>query len=341
MEIKGYSEILNSLKGKTFHLLLGNGFSIACDPVFKYTSLYQHAEEHGLSNRLKSLFDFVGTNNFEAAMQALETGRWVVKEYAPSQVTSAEKAIKEDIRDLKKLLIEAVTERHLPFPAKISSERISKCQKFLAPFKNIFSTNYDLLAYWVTLSGSEELRCRDGFRAPIDDPDAEYLEFREHIRDQRGLLFIHGGLHLYVVGGAVLKHCWVRSDKRIIELVKESLEKGEYPLFVAEGNPTNKLEQIQRSAYLSYCFSKFQRVEAPLIILGHSLGPSDQHVCDAIAENIKLEQIFVGLHGDPESASNRAVRAAADAIQKRRKQLRAGNELKIGYFDSDSAHVWD
>jgi hypothetical protein len=31
------------------HLLLGNGFSIACDPIFKYEKLFEHAKMSGLS----------------------------------------------------------------------------------------------------------------------------------------------------------------------------------------------------------------------------------------------------------------------------------------------------
>jgi hypothetical protein len=76
---------------------------------------------------------------------------------------------------------------------------------------------------------------------------------------------------------------------------------------VAEGDPAQKLEQIQRTGYLWYCLDKLARIKGPLVIFGHSLGPSDQHIVDVVSENADLSQIVVGLHGDPSSAGNQAI----------------------------------
>lgn len=60
-----YEQVRRELKNKTAHLLLGNGFSIACDPVFSYRSLFEEAVKRGLSDRAQRLFERLGTNNFE------------------------------------------------------------------------------------------------------------------------------------------------------------------------------------------------------------------------------------------------------------------------------------
>src|SRR5687767_11430644 len=111
----------------------------------------------------------------------------------------------------------------------------------------------------------------DGFRADVDEPEAPYLEFAERLGRERGIFFLHGALHLYQVAGETRKHSWIRAGRRLTELIVEGLDSGQYPLFVAEGAWQKKAEQIQRSAYLSYCLGKLSRIENPLVIFGHGM----------------------------------------------------------------------
>jgi len=75
-----YDDVLTRL-GKTSYLLLGNGFSVACDPVFCYESLYQSAVDAGLSPRAQEVFRRLGTNNFEGVMRLLEDADWIARTY--------------------------------------------------------------------------------------------------------------------------------------------------------------------------------------------------------------------------------------------------------------------
>ena len=75
-----YEEVRKRI-GRTSYLLLGNGFSIACDPVFRYESLYEAAVKEGLSKRAQQLFDRLGTNNFEGVMRLLDDAHWVAQTY--------------------------------------------------------------------------------------------------------------------------------------------------------------------------------------------------------------------------------------------------------------------
>ncbi len=64
MEYITYGEVRSRIGKSTSHLLLGNGFSIACDGKFAYASLYETAVAAGLSVRAQELFGYLGTNNF-------------------------------------------------------------------------------------------------------------------------------------------------------------------------------------------------------------------------------------------------------------------------------------
>src|SRR5439155_21210102 len=118
----------------------------------------------------------------------------------------------------------------------------------------------------------------DCFRADEDEPDLPYLVFSQRLGDKKGILFLHGALHLYLDGGELRKHSWIRTGQRLTELIQEGLEKGQYPLFVAEGSPEKKLDQIQGNGYLWYASEKLRNIESPLALFGHRLGSSDGHI---------------------------------------------------------------
>jgi hypothetical protein len=126
----------------------------------------------------------------------------------------------------------------------------------------------------------------------------------------------------------------------LTQLVREGLQNKEYPLFVAEGSSERKLAQIQGHGYLWYCLDKFSRVETSLVVFGHSFGPSDQHLTDAIGRNVKLKQIFIGLHSDVNSEGNRRIRQVVSRIRSQQAELRRRSPLEVRYFDSSSAAVW-
>ncbi|MGE5610366.1 MAG: DUF4917 family protein [Bacillota bacterium] len=327
------------------HLLLGNGFSIACDKRFNYGNLFEYAKQNGLPQRVLGIFERLGTNNFEGVMRLLEDADWMARHYGLWPEGTAKSEMLADLDLVKGSLVNAVAQIHLEHTGMIDDERKSRCAQFLAPYHNIFTINYDLLLYWVEMHALDTLRGRDGFRADVDDPDAEYVVFREHIGDQKGIFFIHGALHLYVVKGEVRKHTWVRTQKPLIENVRESLERGQYPLFVAEGLAEKKLEQIQRSGYLSYCLGKLERITNALVVFGLSFGDSDRHLADVIANNKSLGTLYVGLYGDPDSALNRIVRQNVKSIQQRRERLIAAKQakspLEVKFYDTATAPVWD
>lgn len=334
-----YEEVRCRIEGKRSHLLLGNGFSIACNPVFRYGSLYEAAVQAGLSKRAQKLFVRIGTNNFEGVMKLLSDSDWVARTYG--LVKGKSSGMAEDLEVIKRTLVEVISSSHLETPGDIADGRKTSTATFLEPFHVVFTTNYDLLLYWVVMHAGDPPPFEDCFRADRDELDAPYLVFSQRLKDKRGLLYLHGALHLYLHNGELRKHSWTRSGKRLTELIRVGLANGQYPLFVAEGSPEKKLEQIQGNGYLWYCLDKLRNIESPLVVFGHSLGPSDDHISDAIVTARKLPAVMIGLHGDPSSKENLATRRRAQQMADRRAQLPGRpTPLQVFFYDADSAQVW-
>ena len=123
---------------------------------------------------------------------------------------------------------------------------------------------------------------------------------------------------------------------RLIDQIRDALSKGFFPLFVSEGTSTEKLQRIRHSDYLAKAYRSFSEITGSLFIYGHSLASNDEHYLKRI-EKGKLSQLYIGLHGDPASDSNKRIIRRADqmAINRRR-----GATLAISYFDSATARVW-
>lgn len=336
-----YAEVRERIGDTQSYLLLGNGFSIACHESFRYRSLYESAVAAGLSERAQLLFDRIGTNNFEGVMRLLEQGDWIARAYGLLRESQSE--MLRDLQVIKTTLVQAVATSHLETPGDIESSRKRAAADFFTPYHIVFTTNYDLLPYWVVMAMGTPPPLEDCFRADQDEPAAPYLVFSQRLKSSRGLLYLHGALHLFVEEGELRKHSWSRTGRRLTDLIREGLEVGQYPLFVAEGSPEKKLQQIQANGYLWYCMEKLRAIRKPLVIFGHSLGSSDAHICAAIASNIELVQVYVGLFGDPDSEANAVVRAAAQQMILRRSRFaerRAYRPLEVVYYSSDSVRVW-
>lgn len=339
-----YEQVLKELGKSRSHLLLGNGFSIACEPCFAYGSLFEYAKAHGLPTSCLPIFRRLGTNNFEGVMRLLEDADWVAQHYGLIGGTT-QSVMLSDLEAIKKALVDAIAKTHPDHTHDIPEAKKDTCVTFLEPYHNIFCTNYDLLLYWVEMHGHEKLAGRDGFDYDIDDPEAPYVVFSEHVGGEKGIFFIHGALHLYTVGGQVRKHSWVRTGKHLIQGIREALDAGQYPLFVAEGTAEKKLTQIQNSGYLSYCLGKLERIENSLVTFGLSFGENDQHIANVIAHNRKLQTIYIGLFGHPESPANLDTRKHVATLVEKRMSLieakRVRKELEVKYYDVSTAVVWD
>ncbi len=336
LKLINYQNVLEEIVDKPARLLVGNGFSISCDPIFSYPSLYEKALEKGLSAKAVKVFEYLGENNFEGVMRTLDFSHKVAHIYGLVGPETSE--LLEDVEKIKTALIEALTDSHLKDSTEVSDDKKKKAQQFLKPYHSIFTTNYDLLLYWVNMydTADKAPRYKDGFGSDSQEPDAGHVVYAHTIQGRSGLYYLHGGLHLFINHGQICKHCWNRAEQPLIQLVKEGLERKNYPLFVSEGTPAKKREQIANNAYLSYVFSKFTEIQSPLVIYGHGMNESDEHIIEAIANNRKLSQLFIGTR-DP---NNQRLKAVETKI----KQLRRDHDLpaiEIKFFDSSTVQAWE
>lgn len=343
MQVATYTEVLAALKkssGKR-HLLLGNGFSIGAHALFRYGSLYSQAQKT-LPERIQGLFDHYGTTNFEQILRHLDEGAWLAKYYGLKNA-----ALSDDYGTLKKSLIGAISGSHPPFPTAVGEQKLKVCADFIAPYDDVSTFNYDLLLYWASLVNGD-FPYEDGFGREVET-SKDYCIFLPTGSSAKHLYYLHGALHLYADEGEVKKRVWNTTGVPLIDQVREALESKRYPLVVSEGDRIQKMEHIEASSYLSYCWRKFENFHGALVVFGHSLSAQDQHVLDAIAKNTGLSRIFIGLHSDPSAKeSQRIIATGKDLARVRHVILESGKagrrmkkeELAVEFFDSKTADVW-
>jgi hypothetical protein len=159
------------------HLLLGNGFSIACRAdIFRYQRLFERANFQTLSPGARQAFDTFKTKDFERIIKALRDTRSILGGYQLAEEALIT-AIQNDADGLREVLVQAIAGSHPARPSDIADVEYESCRQFLAPFERIYTVNYDLLMYWAQMHEPSQTRLEhdDGFRKPEDEPDAPYV----------------------------------------------------------------------------------------------------------------------------------------------------------------------
>jgi Domain of unknown function (DUF4917) len=320
------------------HLLLGNGFSIACRPdIFVYKKLFEQADFSGLSDSAKKAFEVLDTNDFEKVIKLLQDAKVLLSAYAGVDATLLA-SLQSDADGLKELLVETIASSHPEWPGEITDQEYAACREFISQFDTIYTLNYDLLLYWAQMhtEEGEAPASDDGFRTPEDNLDAQYVTWEPSNSHTQNTWFLHGALHLFDARTEIQKFTWINTGTRLIEQVRDALQRNYFPIFVAEGTSTEKLMRIRSNFYLSKAFRSFTEIGGVLFIYGHSLAANDDHYLKRI-EKGKLKALYVGIYGDPDSMENVAIihRANQLAVTRRR-----GYELNIYFFDAASAKVW-
>lgn len=338
-KVLSYADVI-SVAVEPRHLLLGNGFSIACRPDrFRYGKLIDQADFSKLK-RARKAFDILSTANFEAVMRALRNFAMLAELYAPGDSKAKEKAA-ADADALREVLVSAIAESHPDRPYDIEATEYLACRNFLRGYKSINTLNYDLLLYWALMQdelGDEEIVCDDGFRKPGDDPTAGYVSWDPDNAKRQTVRYLHGALHLYDTGFEMKKYTWIDLQIPLIDQIRAALKQEFYPVFVSEGTSQEKVERIRHNDYLSKMYRAFTELHGSFVVYGHSLDLSDNHFfADRIGRHGKTSQLYVSLHGDPASESNRGIINRAVGLTRFRSARRP---LKVEFFDSASASVW-
>lgn len=325
---------------RPFSLLLGNGFSMSYAPeIFSYNALHSFVAKVD-NPLLQALFKVIDTHDFERVMQQLDTFA------ALGGVLGIDEMLKRRIEgagaDLKRGLINAIRALHPEHVYTIPEEKCLACANFLRPFLEsdgrIFTTNYDLLLYWILMRGG--LPSIDGFGRDRESPDEyvppEDLEYSE-LRWGRNLPgqnvhYLHGALPLFDTGIEIVKEEY--AEAFLLEQIANRVEDGEYPVFVTAGDGTQKLTHIRHNPYLQYSYEALASVEGSLVTFGFNFGEQDSHILAALQRATKngqkvakrLWSIYIGVFSETDC--------------ERATELATQLKCKVHVFDSRTAEVW-
>jgi hypothetical protein len=338
-----YQAVIDSLKEKnrTVHLLIGNGFSIAYDySIFSYKALSTFIE-HTENEMLKRLFNAVNTKNFEEIMQQLDIFAKLVDafEIGPS---FADK-INNTAEILKNSLIEAVKSLHPEHAFTIPEAKNIACYKFLDYYLSnngfVFSSNYDLLLYWVLMRNNSQ-NAIDGFGREIEnetdefiqEDELEYSELRwgKH-KSEQSVFYLHGTLPLFDTGAEIIKEEY--NDNFLLKQIEKRMLNKEYPIFVTAGNAQEKLRHIMHNKYLTFCYDKLCSITGSLVTIGFSFSDNDTHIIDAINKAAKfrnddaLLSVYIGVFSDND----------LQHIQEIKDKFKC---KKVNCFNAKTANIW-
>ncbi|MES2476148.1 MAG: DUF4917 family protein [Verrucomicrobiota bacterium] len=334
-----YEEVLDRSEGLR-HVLLGNGFSIACKPeLFRYDKLFDQAD-FTEATRAYQAFRKLGTTNFEAVIRALRDFAVLAELYAADDPKAKQRAEK-DADKLREILVSAVADCHPNLPFDVEPDAYRCCREFLRPYKSINTLNYDLLMYWALMQdelGDEEIPCDDGFRKPAEDADADYVTWDPDNSNTQSVRYLHGALHLYDTGMEMRKFTWINTGIPLVGQIRAALQQNYYPVFVSEGTSAEKITRIRHNDYLCKMYRGFTQIGGSLVVFGHSLDECDDHIfSDRIGRHGKTSKLFVSIYGDPASDANRTVIRKAKMIATLRPPRRP---LSVEFFDASTATVW-
>lgn len=344
MELMKYDEMINNLshKNRTINLLLGNGFSVAYNPhIFSYNALSQYIES--IDNKLLlKLFDIIKTKNFEMVMQQLDNFCEIAKTFG----TDIEliKTVEVASNSFKTGLIDAIKELHPEHVFTIPDEQSDACSRFLQRYlgdgSNVFTTNYDILLYWVLMRNNMK-NAIDGFGRDVenydDDVPKEDLIFSElrwgKHKDRQNVHYLHGALPIFDSGVDIVKEEYDEHNY-LLEKIKRNIDRNQYPVFVTAGNGNEKMVHIMHNHYLSYCYDKLCSITGSLITFGFNFGEYDDHIIDAI--NIaamhgkkakdKLHSVYIGIYSEED--------------YKHILSIEGKFECKVNKYDARTASVW-
>ncbi|WP_423128488.1 DUF4917 family protein [Gaoshiqia sp. Z1-71] len=345
--LQTYQEVNDYLRkrNRQKHLLMGNGFSMSYDSgIFSYNALSKFLENLK-DDTLQKLFQIIKTSNFELLMEQLDNVAQISKVFgAESKVVDK---INQATLTLKESLINAIKELHPEHVFAVSEAKSKACAAFLNSFlsqnSKVFTTNYDLLLYWVLMRNAIENK-GDGFGREAEETDVwvpeeeiQWSELRwgKH-KDSQSVYYIHGALHIFDAGVDIVKEEY-DSQHVLLENIKARMERKEYPIFVTAGNGSEKLSHIRHNSYLTHCYDSLSSISGSLVCFGFGFGEYDEHIITAINSAAKkrrdkdgnwqiLKSVYIGVYDD---------NAAKHILS-----IKDKFKCKVNLFDSNTVNVW-
>ena len=265
---------LNTQIGCT-ELLIGNGASLAVWRNFAYFSLFDEAQttrHRPLSQTELSVFRALDSNSFTQVLAALKHSIQVNAALAINSSSPRNRYFA-----IKEALIHAMRAQHIAW-SQMPAASLVHLNRALGEYQTVYSGNYDLLNYWATLQAPEAFE--ELFRGPEATFDPGNCQRQGHATR---LLYLHGGMHLVQNSHGSTRLLSSAENTLLASFAINRL--GDVPLFVNEGSSEDKLRTIRSSDYLSFCYAQLAQPKQALCIFGHSLGPQDRHLLQALQQS--------------------------------------------------------
>lgn len=345
MKLETFDDVLSSIRknsSREFNILLGNGFSMSYDDeIFSYNALHDFVTKIK-DKDLSTILNVLETRNFEVIMQHLDNFSALISAFGGDQ--KLKKRVDKASARLKKSLLDAVQALHPEHVFTIPEEQSEMCAAFLKTFLdtrgNIFSTNYDLLLYWV-LMRNDVIQHGDGCGRELENPD-EFVPQEEQIwsdltwginRETQNVFYLHGALPFFDTGVSITKEEYDLYNY-LLENISTRMDNGEYPIFVTAGDGQQKLSHIKHNEYLTYCYDNLCNAKGSLVTFGFNFGEYDEHIIEAINRAAKfgkkvpdkLWSLYIGVYSDSDKHH----------IEKIKNKFKC----KVHIYDAKTAHVW-
>jgi len=245
---------------------------------------------------------------------------------------------------LQESLIEAVSSLHPEHVFEVPENESISCYSFLQDYLSndgkVFSTNYDLLLYWILMRNNSESSI-DGFGRELLNPvevrrggEAQYddLLWGKH-KEIQTVYYLHGTLPIFDTGTEIEKEIY-RDSKYLLQNIKERMDKKEYPIFVTAGNGDEKLNHIYHNRYLNFCFEQLCNISGSLVSFGFNFGEYDEHLIDAINKaskrgaqsGEKLFSVYIGVYSESDLEHIKSIQGKFDC--------------KVNVYNARTANIW-
>lgn len=343
-DLPDYQSVIEKLnkRPQPKHLIMGNGFSMAYDhKIFSYNALYDFIEKLEDAT-LSKLFEVINTKNFELVMRQLDNFIEIAKAFDDTGVMV--KALQDANQSLQESLIEAVSSLHPEHVFAIPDTESQSCYNFLQEYLSnggkVFSTNYDLLLYWILMRNNPHSSI-DGFGKehlnPVETRRGEDAEFGELLwgkyKGEQTVYYLHGTLPIFDTGTEIEKEVY-RDSKYLLDNIKERMNNKEYPIFVTAGNGTEKLNHIYHNRYLTFCYESLSKITGSLVSFGFNFGDYDEHIIEAVNKAAKrgaqsgdkLFSIYIGVYSETDLEHIKNIQDKFDC--------------KVNVYNAQTANIW-
>jgi hypothetical protein len=321
-------------------VLLGNGASVAIHTGFSYQTLHGVAAEKELLPTTVSIFEKLGTTDFEHVLLAC----WYA-ELVNKALETPSPHISEAYKEVRKALIETVHNVH-PVHANVESD-LQRAGKFASAFSTVISLNYDLTLYWAMLlfNQTKGKWFKDAFLNGKFQTDWKQKHFRTPSGNAKGaslVFYPHGNLCIARDHMGDETKITTNPEDDLLKTITDRWSSGnQVPVFVSEGTSEQKVAAIRRSRYLTHVYEQIlPGLGENIVVYGWSFDERDQHVLDAISKKPPKQKppermavsVFTGLPDEDQQAFCYKV------LTKIKQSL---PNTHVDFFDSQSPGCWN